>query len=91
MSNQNYLLSNEQLLQVFNLTHTATAVHVGEDAIIQEANDAMLKIWGKDRSIIGKSLENALPELKGQPFIEMFKNVWHQGLVISGKDNAAVL
>ncbi|WP_231427565.1 PAS domain S-box protein [Pedobacter sp. Leaf250] len=91
MSDQNYLLSNEQLLQVFNLTHTATAIHVSETAIIQEANDAMLKIWGKDRSIIGKSLEKALPELRGQPFIEMFRRVWLEGLTISGKDTAADL
>jgi len=91
MSHHNYLLSNEQLLQVFNLTHTATAIHVTEDAIIQEANDAMLRIWGKDRSVIGKSLEEALPELKGQPFIDMFKAVWREGLTISGKDTAADL
>ncbi|MCX3263927.1 PAS domain S-box protein [Pedobacter agri] len=91
MSHHNYLLSNEQLLQVFNLTHTATAIHVTEDAIIQEANDAMLRIWGKDRRVIGKSLEEALPELKGQPFIDMFKAVWREGLTISGKDTAADL
>ena len=91
MHHQNYLLSNEQLLQVFNLTHTATAIHITEDAIIQEANDAMLRIWGKDRSVIGKSLEEALPELKGQPFIDMFKKVWNEGLTISGKDTAADL
>lgn len=91
MSRPSYLLSNEQLIQVFNLTHTATAIHVTEDAIIQEANDKMLAIWGKDRSIIGKSLEEALPELKGQPFIDMFKRVWNEGLVISGTDTAADL
>ncbi|WP_316826766.1 PAS domain S-box protein [Pedobacter miscanthi] len=89
MSQYSHLLSNDQLLEVFNLTYTATAVHVGETAIIQVANDAMLRIWGKDRSIIGKSLEDALPELKGQPFIEMFRKVWLEGLVISGKDTAA--
>ncbi|CAH0174980.1 MULTISPECIES: PAS domain S-box protein [unclassified Pedobacter] len=91
MSYPNHLLSSDQLLEVFNLTHTATAVHVGETAIIQAANDAMLSIWGKDRSVIGKSLEDALPELRGQPFIEMFRKVWLEGLVISGKDTAADL
>jgi two-component system sensor histidine kinase VicK len=89
MSQSIHLLSNDQLLEIFNLTHTATAVHVGETAIIQTANDAMLRIWGKDRSVVGKSLEDALPELKGQPFIDMFRRVWHEGLVISGKDTAA--
>jgi len=91
MSNPSYLLSSKELLQVFNLTHTATAIHVTEDAIIQEANNAMLAIWGKDRSVIGKSLADALPELKGQPFIDMFKRVWNEGLTISGKDTAADL
>ena len=91
MSYPNHLLSSDQLLEVFNLTHAATAVHVGETAVIQTANDAMLRIWGKDRSIVGKSLEDALPELKGQPFIEMFRKVWLEGLVISGKDTAADL
>ncbi|MGN7987122.1 PAS domain S-box protein [Pedobacter sp. 22226] len=89
MSQSSHFLNNDKLIEVFNLTYTATAVHVGETAIIQAANDAMLRIWGKDRSIIGKSLEDALPELKGQPFIEMFRKVWLEGLVISGKDTAA--
>ncbi|WP_051666232.1 PAS domain S-box protein [Pedobacter sp. R20-19] len=91
MSRPSYFLSSTELLQVFNLTQTATAIHVTEDAIIQEANDAMLAIWGKDRSVIGKSLADALPELKGQPFIDMFKRVWNEGLVIGGKDTAADL
>jgi len=91
MSRPSYFLSSNELLQVFNLTQTATAIHVTEDAIIQEANDAMLAIWGKDRSVIGKSLADALPELKGQPFIDMFKRVWNEGLVIAGKDTAADL
>ncbi|WP_412466923.1 PAS domain S-box protein [Pedobacter sp. KLB.chiD] len=91
MSQSSPFLSNDQLIEVFNYTHTATAIHVGETAIIQMANDAMLRIWGKDRSVIGKSLEDALPELEGQPFIEMFRKVWLEGLVISGEDTAADL
>lgn len=91
MSPSSPFLSNDQLVEVFNYTHTATAIHIGETAIIQTANDAMLTIWGKDRSVIGRSLEDALPELKGQPFIEMFRKVWLEGLLISGKDTAADL
>jgi len=91
MSHTLPFLSNDQLLEVFNLTKTATAIHVSEEAVIQAANDAMLQVWDKDRSIIGKSLEDALPELKGQPFIDMFKKVWREGLTISGKDTPADL
>ncbi|MHA4896442.1 PAS domain-containing sensor histidine kinase [Pedobacter sp. PWIIR3] len=92
MANSAQLLNAGQLLEVFNLTKTATAIHISEVAIIQTANDAMLAIWGKDRNdVIGKSLEDALPELKGQPFIEMFKRVWNEGLTISGSDTPADL
>ncbi|RNL54301.1 PAS domain-containing sensor histidine kinase [Pedobacter jejuensis] len=91
MSSDSLFLSSEQLLDVFNVTPTATAIHIGEDASVQMANDSMLTIWGKNRSIIGKPLGEALPELKGQPFLEMFKKVWNEGLIISGKDTAADL
>jgi PAS domain S-box-containing protein len=91
MSSSDYLLSNEQLIEILSLTKTATAIHVTEDAIIQLANDAMLSVWDKDSSVIGKKLEDALPELKGQPFIDMFKRVWNQGITISGTDTPADL
>ncbi|MEJ5995077.1 ATP-binding protein [Pedobacter sp. Du54] len=82
-------LNNDQLLEILNLSKTPTAVHIGEDAIIQYANNAMLSVWGKDRSVMGLSLEQALPELKGQPFIELFAKVWREGLTISGTDTPA--
>src|SRR4051812_37171526 len=84
-------LSAEQLNYVLSLSNTATAVHVGENATIKFANQPMLNIWGKDEKVIGKALEQALPELKGQPFIEMFARVWREGLTLSGTDTAADL
>jgi len=85
-------LTTEQVIDVFNVTPTATAIHVGEDAFIQIANDAMLSIWGKSRdAVINRSLEDALPELKGQPFIDMFKRVWNEGITFSGSDTPADL
>ncbi|MFD0942086.1 PAS domain S-box protein [Pedobacter boryungensis] len=84
-------LSVEQLNYILSLTKTATAVHVGEDATIKFANKAMLNIWGKDNQVIGKTLAQALPELEGQPFIEMFARVWREGITISGSDTAADL
>lgn len=84
-------LTNEQLLEVFHQTKTPIAIHITEEAIIQTANDAMLQLWDKDRSIIGKTLEVALPELKGQPFIDLFKKVWNEGITVSGTDTPANL
>jgi len=85
------LLSNEQLLEVLALSNDATAVHIGEQAVIQYANNAMLNIWDKDKSVISKTLEEALPELKGQPFIDQFARVWREGLTIKGRETPAEL
>jgi len=84
-------LANEQLLEILTHTKTATAVHTGELATIRFANQAMLDIWGRDSSVIGKTLEQALPELKGQPFIDMFARVFLEGLTIRGTDTPADL
>ena len=58
----------------------ATALYVGEELVIEVANDAMLQLWGKDESVIGKRLIDAVPELEGQPFIPLLKNVLHTGV-----------
>lgn len=91
MSNYTPSLGFDQLKYILSFSKTATAVHVGEQAVIDFANDAMLAIWGKGKEVLGKSLEDALPELKGQPFIEMFARVWREGITISGTDTAADL
>lgn len=85
------LLNKDQLISVLSQGKTATAIHIGEDAVIQMANKAMLDIWGKDDSVIGKGLEDALPELRGQPFAQMFKRVWLEGITLSGAETAADL
>ncbi|MDQ7949050.1 MAG: PAS domain S-box protein [Pedobacter sp.] len=91
MSKQTPSLGLEQLKHILSFSKTATAIHVGEAAVIEFANDAMLAIWGKGREVMGKSLADALPELQGQPFIEMFAKVWREGITISGKDTPADL
>lgn len=82
-------LNFEQLTNILSFINTATAVHVGEDARIEFANQAMLAIWDRGPEVIGKTLEEALPELSGQPFIEMFARVWREGITISGNDTPA--
>lgn len=84
-------LSNEQVIEVLAQSKSAIAIHITDQFIIQYATDTMIAIWGKDKSVIGKSLEEALPELKGQPFIDLFRKVWEEGITISGKDTAADL
>ncbi|MFC1225589.1 ATP-binding protein [Pedobacter sp. BG31] len=84
MERYSKVLSNDQLLEVLSLSKDATAIYTSADIVIEMANDAMIDFWGKDRSIIGKPLEDAVPELKGQPFIHMLKNVMLTGVTDTG-------
>jgi len=72
--------SGAQLLNILALSQNATAIYTTHQMIIEYANDVMLRFWGKDSSIIGMSLEEAVPELIGQPFIGMLQNVMHTGI-----------
>ncbi len=57
----------------------ATCLFVGRELVIEVANDLMLAIWGKKNSVMGKRLEDALPELKGQPFLQILDDVFTTG------------
>ena len=91
MSPNHTMLSNDQLLQVLATSNNAVAIHVTDQFNIQYATDPMLAIWGKGKGVLGLPLIEALPELKGQPFVDMFKKVWDEGIVISGTDTPADL
>ncbi|WP_256009071.1 PAS domain-containing sensor histidine kinase [Desertivirga xinjiangensis] len=58
----------------------ATGVYTGREMKIEIANDAMIKVWGKDVSVIGKTLHEALPELEGQPFHDLLQEVYTTGV-----------
>ena len=72
-------LSNEKMLQILSLSPLATAIYTGPEITIQSVNEAMLAIWGKDKSVVGKTFEQAIPEIIGQPFPELLKTVWNTG------------
>lgn len=57
----------------------ATCLFIGRELKIEIANQQMISLWGKDNHIIGQTLEEALPELKGQPFLEILDRVFQSG------------
>ncbi|OIN59512.1 PAS domain-containing sensor histidine kinase [Arsenicibacter rosenii] len=69
----------------------ATAVYQGKDMVIQLANEAMLKVWGKEPDVIGKKLAEALPELEGQPFHELLATVYETGVPYQAEEDRADL
>ena len=91
MNTPPHRFTDNKIVEILSLSQNATAIYTGEEIIIQTANDAMIKFWGKSRSVIGKPLIEAVPELVGQPFVEILKNVWRTGISYESKDAAAEL
>lgn len=65
----------------------ATAVYTGKDLKIEIANEAMIRLWGKDKSVIGKNLPQALPELENQPFFDILQDVYSTGKIYWGQED----
>lgn len=63
----------------------------GENFEVEIVNDLVLKIWNKDRSIVGMSLSEAIPELKGQMFIDILSEVYRTGKPYYGKEIKALI
>ncbi|WP_316831988.1 ATP-binding protein [Pedobacter aquatilis] len=84
-------MSGQALLDILLRSHDATAIYTGEELTIQLVNDAMLNIWGKNSSVHGMRFEDAIPEMKGQPFTKLLKNVWKTGETFQATDTQATL
>jgi PAS domain S-box-containing protein len=69
----------------------ATGLYIGPNFRIQYVNDIMIGYWGKDYSVIGKHLIEAVPELDGQQFLGFLNNVYRTGEPYIGKEEAAIL
>ncbi|ACU61865.1 PAS domain-containing sensor histidine kinase [Chitinophaga pinensis] len=62
----------------------------GEDMVLAMANEPLLRIWGVNSDAIGKPMLDTLPELKGQGFMEMLLDVYHNKHIVTGKEKPAV-
>lgn len=78
-SEQRLKVNEEHLRTLIAQAPVATALFVGKEMIIDIPNEAMLKLWGKGTSIIGKPLREALPELVGQPFLKILDTIYRTG------------
>lgn len=84
-------LGVEPLLKILQQSGDPTAMYTGPEFTIQFANNAILAIWGKDESVIGHRFENALPEMKGQPFADLLKQVWESKDIYEANEMPATL
>ncbi|TDG34856.1 PAS domain S-box protein [Pedobacter changchengzhani] len=61
------------------------------DLIIETANNKVLEFWGKTASVIGERLATALPELEGQPFLQILDDVYTSGVAYYSNEISGVL
>jgi PAS domain S-box-containing protein len=62
-------------------------LYVGREMVIRVVNESILKVWSKDRSVIGKPFAQALPELEGQPFFQLLDNVYTSGIAYEATED----
>ncbi len=83
--------SEQQFRNLIIESPISTSLLKGPDFIIEVANKEALALWGKDETIIGKKLTDALPELKDQPYLKILENVYTKGETYYGNENLAYL
>ncbi|WP_428328144.1 PAS domain S-box protein [Mucilaginibacter sp.] len=63
----------------------------GDDMVLEVINDKFLELWDKDRSVIGQPILKALPELEGQPYLQIMKDVLQSGTTYYGSEAKVIL
>ncbi len=63
----------------------------GPAHVVEAANEAILGAWGKDTSVVGRSLLEALPEIGEQPFPGLLDEVYRTGVAHEGRAELARL
>ena len=69
----------DNLEYFLNQAFAPFAVLAGKKLIFTFANAAYVELMN-GRELVGKTLEDAIPELKGQPFVSLLQNVFDTGI-----------
>lgn len=70
---------NELLSALIEQAPVATCLFTGPEMKIEIANEVMLGYWGKGNTVLNKPLAEALPELQGQPFLDILSRIYKTG------------
>lgn len=71
--------NQEFIRKIFYTSPVANLVYFGKEMILQEANEKMLEIFGRDSSIIGKPIMETIPELTKTDLYEKYTAVLESG------------
>jgi PAS domain S-box-containing protein len=91
LARQKIEASEKQFKNVLLQSPCIFVILEGPDMIITFVNEPVLTSWGRTGEIVGKPLLEALPELKGQPFPGLLREVYTRGTVYNGKEEKAVV
>ncbi|MDE1995646.1 MAG: response regulator [Rhizobiaceae bacterium] len=82
---------SERLRKLFEQAPGFMALLAGPEHRFEMANESYLKLVGKNREIIGKKFQKALPELRGQGYREHLDGVYSSGEPYAGKSASVKL
>lgn len=71
--------SEEKYRNLIQYSPVAMQVFRGDDLTFEIVNESMLKFLGKTADIIGKPLFEGVPEIVGQPIVEVLYSVYQTG------------
>jgi PAS domain S-box-containing protein len=61
-------------------------VYRGKEMRLHLLNQSIIETWGKGPDILGKTFEEALPELKEERFVQQLQEVYQSGKAIHGRN-----
>jgi two-component system, OmpR family, sensor histidine kinase VicK len=69
----------------------AMGLFKGVEMRLELINSRFLELWGRDESIIGKTLLEALPEMRNQPYYAIMQDVFRTGETYYGNESEVYL
>jgi two-component system sensor histidine kinase VicK len=90
-TNVELALSEQRFRYLIQEAPVAIGILTGRSLTVTSANAKILEVWGKTEAIIGLPLASALPELQGQPFLQILDDVYTSGKPFNASEIRALL
>ena len=91
LANQELARSEARFKYLIQEAPVAIGVLHTRDMIIESANAKILEVWGKSSEIVGMPLSAGLPELQGQPFLDILDDVYSTGKLFYANEISSML
>ena len=69
-------VSEQRYRSLVDSAPVAIGTVTGKELVITSANNMILQFWGKNSAIIGMRIEEAIPELRGQRFLDILSEIF---------------